>query len=159
MEMISARIVQRMLGISRGTLFALRKRKGFPVPVALAGISLRWEKQEILDWVARQPRGKAMAHQVILEDIESHKDGLFTDDHAICVYAAADAAHEAGETEAAFIERVTEDLEPDSIMIDLTVRDGRPIGLMAARQRFDKIVARGKSIGRWAWEQPAGEDE
>jgi predicted DNA-binding transcriptional regulator AlpA len=49
--LLTVKQVCEKLGVSRSTLFLMRKNEGFPTPYCLSESAQRWSEQEVDEWV------------------------------------------------------------------------------------------------------------
>ena len=54
--LISRAEVEELVGIRRSALYRLMSEGSFPLPVKINQHSVRWRKNEVLDWINSRPR-------------------------------------------------------------------------------------------------------
>jgi prophage regulatory protein len=47
--------VERLVGLSRSTIYAMMRRGEFPLPVRLSARAVAWRRSDLDDWLARRP--------------------------------------------------------------------------------------------------------
>lgn len=57
MRLLKLRQVMDMTALTPSGVYALMKTAGFPRPVRIGKHAVRWIEQEVLDFIARRPRG------------------------------------------------------------------------------------------------------
>ena len=55
-QLLRAREVWKMLGISEGSLYKLLREGKFPQPIRLGGQMNRWRKSTVEQWINEQPQ-------------------------------------------------------------------------------------------------------
>ena len=56
-RLIRRQEVEKLTGLSRSTIYRLRKLGKFPEQVRVGSRAVRWWLSEILDWIKSRPRG------------------------------------------------------------------------------------------------------
>lgn len=53
--LLRRREVERLVGLSRSTIYALMRQGRFPLPVRLGARAVAWRRGDLDDWLARRP--------------------------------------------------------------------------------------------------------
>lgn len=56
-KLLDRREVERMVRMSRSSLYQAMAENGFPRPIRVGKRSVRWIEDEILEWMERRERG------------------------------------------------------------------------------------------------------
>lgn len=53
--LLRRREVERLVGLSRSTIYAMMRRGQFPLPVQLSARAVAWRGRDLDDWLAQRP--------------------------------------------------------------------------------------------------------
>lgn len=53
--LLRRREVERLVGLSRSTIYAMMRRGQFPLPIRLSARAVAWRRRDLEDWLARRP--------------------------------------------------------------------------------------------------------
>ena len=64
MRLIRRREVEEMTDLSKTTIYRLMRQSDFPEPLKMGARAVRWNKDEIEDWVAKRERASRRASRI-----------------------------------------------------------------------------------------------
>lgn len=65
--LLTRREVERIVGLSRSTIYAMKARGDFPSPVRVGRQAVRWKKSSILRWIEQLPERLSRFHRRLIK--------------------------------------------------------------------------------------------